>query len=205
MNKYEKLSISAYNQKADLYDDTTEGQYTLNLNQLLLENTHVPDGSRVLDVACGNGRFLRMLSRSHHFSGYGIDIAEKMVENAAKLKPSMKFEVARCDQLPFSDDSFNIITVNAAFHHFPRVRAFSIEAARVLKTGGMLYIAEIYYPGILKIIFNLYFKFSKEGDVRIYKPEEITGLLNATGFTVTVFKIIGRIQIIGARKINPQR
>lgn len=205
MNKYEKRSMSAYNQKADRYEDTPEGQYTRNVNELLLENIFVPAGSRVLDIACGNGRFLSKLSRTRQFSGYGIDIAENMVEKAVKLNPSMSFEVARCEQLPFLDASFDVITVNAAFHHFPYVSAFVIEASRVLKTGGMIYIAEIYYPGILKTLFNLYLKFSQEGDVRIYKPDEIARLLSVAGFGEAVFKIIGQIQIIGARKINLRR
>ncbi len=202
MNKYEKQSINAYNQKADLYEDSPEGQFTLNVNDLLVENAHIPNGSRVLDIACGNGRFLKILCRTHQFSGYGIDIAEKMVENAGKLNPSMKFEVARCDQLPYANAFFDVITVNAAFHHFPYVRAFSIEASRVLRTGGMLYIADIYYPGILKSLFNIYLKFSQEGDVRIYTPDEIKRLLRDTGYSVDVLKIIGQIQIIGARKKN---
>jgi Methylase involved in ubiquinone/menaquinone biosynthesis len=205
MNKFEKRSISAYNKKADLYEDTPEGRYTLNINEMLLKNIVIPKGSRVLDIACGNGRFLSMLSRTYQFSGYGIDIAEKMVENAAKLNPFMKFEVARCDQLPFLDAAFDVITVNAAFHHFPHVQASVIETSRVLKSGGMFYITEIYYPGIFKTLFNLYLKFSQEGDVRIYKPDEITNLLSATGLSVTFLKIIGQIQIIGAQKINPQK
>lgn len=202
MNKYEKRSISTYNLKADLYEDSPEGQFTLNVNNLLFENVHFSDGSKVLDIACGNGRFLKMLSRTHQFSGYGIDIAEKMVENARSLNPSMKFEVARCDQLPFSNAFFDVLTVNAAFHHFPDVSAFSIEASRVLKMGGMLYIADIYYPGVFKSLFNFYLKFSKEGDVRIYTPDEIKMLLNDAGYAVSVLKIIGQIQLIGARKEN---
>lgn len=40
------------------------------------------------------------------------------------------------EKLPFSDESFNIVSCRIAPHHFPNITSFVSEVSRVLKTGG---------------------------------------------------------------------
>jgi ubiquinone/menaquinone biosynthesis C-methylase UbiE len=200
MNKFEQRSVRSYQKKADHYDDTFDGRFTLEFKEHLLRIVTVPAGGRVLDVACGNGRLLQMLALKHDFEGYGVDISEKMAENAQNLNPSMTFRQAGCDALPFQNEFFDVITVCAAYHHFPDVKGFAREAFRVLTPGGMLYIAEVFYPPLLRALCNPFFRFSPAGDVKIYGPEEITGLLESTGFMKEALNISGHIQILSARK-----
>lgn len=200
MNKYERRSIRSYQKKADHYDDTFDGRFTYRFKDRLLKTVAVPDGGRVLDVACGNGRLLKMMSQKHNFAGYGADISEKMVENARRLNPSMAFVCAGCDVLPFDDEFFDVVTVCAAFHHFPDVGGFAKEAFRVLKKNGMLYVAEVYYPPLLRAICNPFIKFSRAGDVKFYAPNEIIKLFENTGFEHEVFEKEGHIQLVGVRK-----
>jgi ubiquinone/menaquinone biosynthesis C-methylase UbiE len=200
MNKFERRSERSYQKKADHYDDTFDGRFTLEFKEKLLKIVAIPAGGRVLDVACGNGRLLQMLAVKHRFEGYGIDISGKMAENAGRLNPAMVCKQAGCDAIPFEKDFFDVITVCAAYHHFPDVKGFAKEASRVLKPGGMLYIAEVYYPPLLRTLCNPLIKFSPAGDVRFYGPEEITELLQATGFKKEALNISGHIQIVSARK-----
>ena len=51
-----------------------------------------------------------------------------MTENARRKKSGMTFETAGCEKIPFDDRFFDLITVCAAYHHFPDVRAFASEA-----------------------------------------------------------------------------
>lgn len=199
MNRYEKRSMENYDKIAGGYDDSPEGRFTLKFNMLLKGAVDVPDGGRLLDVACGSGRFLKMLAE-RHFQGYGADISGKMVESAAHLNPTMAFHRAPCDALPFDDGFFDAVTVCAAFHHFPDPAAFVREAFRVLKPGGRLYIAEIYYPALARALFNPILRLSPAGDVRFYAPEEISALLRGAGFTAAVVKILGNAQILSGRK-----
>lgn len=198
--RFERRSFRNYQQKADHYDDTFDGKYTLAFKQQLMETVRIPQGGRVLDVACGNGRLLEMLSKRHHFSGFGVDLSDRMVENAGRLNPSMVFRQAGADALPFEDASFDVITVCAAFHHFPDVASFAGEAGRVLKPGGMLYIAEVYYPSLLRMLCNPLIRLSPAGDVRLYSPEEILRVLANAGFQKDAQRIQERIQIICAHK-----
>ncbi|HWP80473.1 MAG TPA: class I SAM-dependent methyltransferase, partial [Candidatus Acidoferrum sp.] len=168
MNKHERRSRAAYDKKAAGYDDTFEGKFTYSYNLLLLEAADIRDGDAVLDVACGNGRLLKMLAGRHAIRGYGIDISEKMIEQANAQNPAMRFSVGSCEALPYPDGSFDVLTVSAAYHHFPHVGVFAREAHRVLKPGGKIYIAEVYYPAVYRALFNPLLPLLKEGDVKFY-------------------------------------
>jgi ubiquinone/menaquinone biosynthesis C-methylase UbiE len=154
----------------------------------------------VADIACGNGSMLHKMAEKTDFCGYGVDISEKMIEQAKKLNPDMKFYVGGCDKLPFEKDKIDVMTVCAAFHHFPDVEKFTAEAGRVIKPSGMLYIAEVYLPAFLRVMCNPFVKFSKAGDVRFYAPNEIVSLFENNGFTASGVEIDGRVQIVKLKR-----
>ncbi len=201
MKNFAEKSRNSYNQKADDYDNSLEGQFTVKFKELLLEEIIVEANDNILDIACGNATFLNMLSKQHKINGYGIDISEKMIENAKKKCPSMTFEVSGCENTPFDDQMFHVATVCAAYHHFPDVKAFAKEMSRVLKPGGLLYIAEVYYPFLLRTIFNPFVPLSKAGDVKFYSPKEIQTNFEKEGFKKVGFLKKGHIQIVTLQKL----
>lgn len=125
MKSFNEKSIESYNEKADHDDETFDGRFTLEFKHKLLEKISVNRGAYVLDVACGNGTLIKMLADHYGIIGYGTDISEKMIENARRKNPGMIFETAGCESMPFENQLFDIITVCAAYHHFPDVKAFS--------------------------------------------------------------------------------
>lgn len=135
-----------------------------------------------MDVACGSGSLLAAISKRKRIKGFGIDISDQMIKNAVRNHPAMEFHVAGCEKILFGDAYIDVITVCAAYHHFPDVGAFAGEAERVLKPGGSLYIAEIYLPSVLRVILNPFVPLSKEGDVRFYSPNEIIQTFIKKGF-----------------------
>jgi len=200
LNKFEKRSRAAYDKKAANYDDTFEGKFTYSYNLLLLEAADIKDGDTVLDVACGNGRLLKMIAGRHAIQGYGIDISEKMTLQAALRNPAMQFSVGSSEQLPYPGGTVDVLTVSAAYHHFPHVGVFAREAYRVLKPGGKIYIAEVYYPLFQRLLYSPLLPLLNEGDVKFYAPEAIMRTLTEAGFTGPTQMIKGRIQLISARK-----
>ena len=196
MNKYEQRSKKSYDKKADNYDLTFDGKFTVKFRELMVKFVQIKPNDTVVDVACGNGSLLHKLAEKTSFCGYGVDISEKMVEQAKKLNPDMTFYVAGCDELPFEKEEIGVMTVCAAFHHFPNVDKFAKEAERVLKKEGVLYLADVYLPAILRALCNPFIKFSKAGDVKFYGPNEITSLFEKNGFVVRHIEMDGKIQMI---------
>ncbi|SDZ03596.1 class I SAM-dependent methyltransferase [Tindallia californiensis] len=200
MKNFNELSKMAYNNKADYYNETIDGKFTLKFKRLLCENIVVKDHSKILDIACGNGTLLKMLSQENTFNGYGIDISDKMIKNASKICSEMVFKVAGCEKIPFEAGFFDVITVCAAYHHFPDTKAFAKELSRVIKNHGFIYIADIYLPTPLRVIINPFVPLSKEGDVKFYSPQEIMNNLQVHGFRQIRIIKKGYIQMICMQK-----
>lgn len=200
MNKYEMRSKISYDKKAENYDSTFDGKFTIKFKKIMCETVCINNNNIVVDIACGNGRLLHMLAEKIDFHGYGVDISDKMIEQARNLNKNMEFYVAGCEGLPFESEKVDVMTVCAAYHHFPNVEKFAEEAKRVIKKDGMLYIAEVYVPAFLRVIFNPFVKFSKAGDVKFYSPNEIVSLFEKNGFVTSGIEINGKVQMIKLQK-----
>ncbi len=201
MNKFEARSKASYDKMANNYDNTPEGRFCLVFKHKLLGALSSFRGGKVLDVACGNGTLLKMIDDKYHIDGYGADISENMIANAKRLHPKMDFTVAPCYKLPFCNDYFDLITVCCAYHHFPSVDAFAKEASRLLKQGATLYIAEIYYPSLIRMLLNPFVPFSQAGDVKFYSPAQIIKTFTKHGLKHIYLQIDGHQQILGFQKV----
>jgi len=72
-------------------------------------------------------------------------MTEAMLENTANHLSDIKninYTIADAENLPFEDDSFDIITCRYAAHHFPHPEQFIRESYRVLKQGGTCLIVD---------------------------------------------------------------
>ena len=140
---------------------------------------------------------MAMLKSIH---GFGTDISPEMIKNATTRYPNLKFTVSDCTEIPLDDNSMDIITVCAAYHHFPDVNAFAAEAKRLLKKNGSIYIVEIYLPPGVRQVTNIFLPLSKYGDVKFYSPKEIANTFADNGFRLIMTRIKGHIQIIHMQK-----
>jgi SAM-dependent methyltransferase len=86
----------------------------------------VPDGARVLDLACGDGALLAHLG-AH---AIGVDLA------VGDLSFARNVARARAQALPFADASFDVITCHLAFMLFDDLPVVIRELERVLVPGG---------------------------------------------------------------------
>lgn len=99
----------------------------------------VLNGGRALDVATGGGHTALYLAKQ----GWNVtagDIAPRMLENARKLAEDAGYKVETrlfpAEDFPFPAESFDLVTVRVAPHHFSSPDKFMAEVARVLKPGG---------------------------------------------------------------------
>lgn len=189
-----------YNQMAEEYDTSPEGRYTRPHKAELVKKAAVSDGDRVLDVACGNGSLLRALSKKAKVHVFGVDCAENMIAAAKERCPEGTFSVGPCAPLPFDDGSMNVIMVSCAFHHFENPCAFAEECMRILKPGGMVYMAEPFFTPVIRFIANtVVFPFSKSGDVKVYSPRELGAFFKMAGFHYVETEIKGPVLCLTAR------
>ncbi|HEX3044501.1 MAG TPA: methyltransferase domain-containing protein [Bacillota bacterium] len=201
MNLKEQQSQGAYNKLAKNYDNTFDGRFTRPFKDELVSQVILKDGDAVLDVACGTGELLARLNDKCNIRGAGIDISDEMIKVAKSKYDKFDFLVSSCAPLPFKENTFDVLTVSAAFHHFPEPKKFASEALRVLKRGGKLYIAEVYFPIPIRQIMNLLvLPLYNSGDVKIYHSKELTEMFTRAGFlNVSVIKK-GKIQLLYADK-----
>jgi len=113
--------------------------YSNELFDAILEYARIPEGGRVLDLACGTGFGLLAYVR-RGFSVTGVDVAPAMIREARALVPNgaaVEFAIGRAEALQFPDEGFDLVSCAQAFHWFEPHAAFA-ECARVLRPGGAL-------------------------------------------------------------------
>lgn len=115
-----------------------------------LENIPINDGDIVLDVATGTGEIPLNLKQKGISQNqiHGLDITYSMLERA-KLRLTgnpepcrVRLACASAMAMPYTDQSFNLITCALATHHMD-VEKLVHEMYRVLENGGRLSIADV--------------------------------------------------------------
>lgn len=108
---------------------------------------------KLLDLACGNGRFLRQIMAAYpRMPAIGLDLspaycAEARMRLAAW--PQVEIVNGAVEQAPFEDESFDAASCVYLFHELPpRVRRDAArEIARLLKPGGVFVLADSIQTG----------------------------------------------------------
>lgn len=104
-------------------------------------------GGRVLDVATGDGGFIRTLRQTlrDHDSFVGIDLSKKEIA-AARENPieSVEFVEMNAENLEFEDCSFDTVCTASSLHHLENMGLVLSEMKRVLKPKGHFIVQEMF-------------------------------------------------------------
>ncbi len=105
------------------------------------------DRAFVLDVACGTGRWLEKLVRQGAGSAVGIDLSRQMLIQGRR-KPFLErcLIQADCSALPVRTGTVDLAICSFAVSYVRELRGFSGELARVVRSGGALFISD-FHPG----------------------------------------------------------
>ena len=102
-------------------------------------------GPRVIDLGCGEGKFTRGLA-SLFADVTGLDVKERKIAEAAararELGVDVTFLAGSADRIPFENRYFDAVIFSNSLHHMPSPSKALVEALRVLKQGGALYVME---------------------------------------------------------------
>ncbi|HZH99037.1 MAG TPA: class I SAM-dependent methyltransferase [Fimbriimonadaceae bacterium] len=99
------------------------------------------DRTRVLDVGCGEGRFVRMLEK-RGASVVGLDPIQKLL-TVARERGGGVFLKGSGETLPFATGSFDLVVSYLTLIDIPDFRSAASEMTRVLRPGGRLLIANL--------------------------------------------------------------
>ena len=91
----------------------------------------------MLDVACGPGYFAAAAAKIGA-TPTGVDFSTKMVEEARRRYPGIRFEEGDAEKLAFGDNEFDAVVLNFGMLHLARPEMAVNEAHRVLRQNGRL-------------------------------------------------------------------
>ena len=106
------------------------------------------DGVRLLDVACGTGRFLAMLKDTWpRLPVTGLDLSVPYLQEArSRLQRATRLHLVQglAEALPVADASVDLVTCLYLFHEVPGPvrQRMAAEFARVLRPGGRLVLVD---------------------------------------------------------------
>ena len=136
---------TTYDGVAPLYDDTFE-DISVRADELRWLRNSLSDlrNPALLDVGCGTGSFLRAIEDLVE-KAQGVDLSAGMVAHAQK-RPTESGKLSFCKidgpQLPFADDSFDVVTSVLSFRYLDWDPIVA-EILRVLRPGGRIFIIDM--------------------------------------------------------------
>lgn len=103
---------------------------------------HLKSGDKILEVGCGEG-VLSVLAAQKGFDITASDISKLNIEAARKLAEkqgvgNISFLEADAENLPFKDDSFDIVIADNILEHLPDFRKGLAEIKRVTKKTAII-------------------------------------------------------------------
>lgn len=117
----------------------------------------VRPGDRVLDVCCGTGD-LALAAADAGGRVTGLDFSEPMLERARSKSTEIEWLEGDALSLPFSEGSFDAVTIGFGLRNLANVERGVEELRRVLRPGGRLAILEITRPkGLAAPFYRLWF------------------------------------------------
>jgi ubiquinone/menaquinone biosynthesis C-methylase UbiE len=164
------------------------------LGHVAVERQHT-----ILDVGCGGGRTVSKLAQFVTAGKvYGVDFSEASVAATTRRNARgialgrVEVRLASVSELPFADDTFDLITAIETHFWWPNLAGDIREVLRVLKPGGALCVAAEVYKGAGTTLSRLAEQHSSRTGMTLLSADEHRHLFADAGYS--------DVQIIEERK-----
>ena len=158
-----------YLEGKDDFEAHARARYALEPHIFDFANFKGSRGLKVLEIGVGMGAdYLEWLkagaqARGVDFSAASIELARRRCELAG-YRPDLR--VADAENLPFPDNSFDVVYSYGVMHHSPDTQQCVREARRVLKPGGQARIMVYHHPSLTGLMLWLRFGFLRGKSLR---------------------------------------
>ncbi len=156
--EYKNLTIKEFTKAATVYESGHAGIYEMCKDDYpyIASELEKEDYQDLLDCGCGTGPMISLLYEKNPKKHYtGLDITPKMIEvGKSKNLKGVDWVVGDCENLPFEDNSFDVIICSNSFHHYPNPQSFFNSVCRVLRPGGRLILQDYTAPKVILWLMN---------------------------------------------------
>ena len=201
--QYKDLSIKEFTKAAAMYENNYAGVYETCKEDYpeIIEILKDKEFDTLLDAGCGPAPLIALLSGMYpdkHFTG--IDLTPAMIDKAKeKNLPNADFVVGDCENLPFEDNSFDVIVCCESFHHYPNPQDFFNSVQRCLKPGGILFLRDYAADGFIAWFANHLMmplaNLAGHGDVGAYSKEKLFEMCEKAGLKIEKFQMVGKVKM----------
>ena len=177
------MAIS-YDELANDFDERYRRQSFPGIQARLRRLVSSPSVSKVLEVGCGTGHWLSILS-DLPIELTGVDPSRAMLEKARRRVARAQLVCASAENIPFPGGSFDLIFCVNAFHHFSDPKKFLRDSRLLLRNGGQLAIFGLdpHAPNTDWYLYD-YFPGVRGVDLKRYLPvAEVKRLMAEAGFS----------------------
>ena len=154
----------------------------------IIDRLGITGAEKVLDAGCGTGALLMALKERYpSVSAEGLDPAESALEIAKRKSArnglDIKWHHGFMEELPFEDDSFDIVVSTLAFHHIdPEKKLQALkECRRVLKPAGRMVLVDV-SPDDTGIFGRMIYKILSMLE-HLMKVDRIMAMMKESGFS----------------------
>jgi len=138
------------------------------------------DGKQILELGCGRAEKTRAIAAAgRDRSIVALEVDETQHEHNLKIDdlPNVRFGFGGAEAIPAADASFDVVLMFKSLHHVPMAAMDSAlrEIARVLRPGGLAYVAEPLFRGAFNDVLRL---FHDESRVRRAAFDAIVGAVS---------------------------
>lgn len=160
-----------------------------------ISDIDIPPNSNILDLCTGTGDLAYFLSAKGTVTG--VDFSEKMLDIARKKVPNARFILADCTNLPFEDNSFDIITIGFGLRNIENPQIALKEISRVLKPNGKFIhldfsktnpIGDIFFDNIIPYLVKIFYadqipyRYLVKSKQEFLNPEKLAQMFEEQGF-----------------------
>ena len=185
--KHEELALSYdesyYGQGGDKFGSIMEKVLDwFRQRRAKLVHGYLDGKGKVLDIGCGNGRYLSFLGNKGDYDLYGIEMDGAPAQRAAKIK-EIHLNTKGLEAGDFEPESLDAVTMFHVFEHLTEPRKTLQIISRILKKNGILYIS---FPNIDSIQARLFkgkwLHLDPPRHLFFFKPADFKALMEKQGF-----------------------